>query len=118
RGLRRSRTKPFPNPSQREGNETLSDLFRRAFDGLANAHVGGAATKISAHRFFNVCVRRFRRSFEQRHRAHDLSALAVTALDHVFGDPRLLDRTAHRVLPHAFNRSYLPIANEGNRDYT
>src|SRR4030095_4523362 len=102
-------------PSRRTGNFAGSDpnhssfrmlfawptslqLLRRALDGFTYSHVRRAATKISAHRFFNVLVRGFRRGFQQRDRAHDLSALTVTALNYVFFYPGILHYTAHWIL--------------------
>src|SRR5688572_16075932 len=91
-------------------------LLRRALDGFTYSHVRRAAAKISAHRFFNVLVCWFRRCFQQRNRAHDLSALTVTALNYVFFDPSVLHYAAHRILSHRFNGSDLPIANQCNRN--
>src|SRR5687767_13053447 len=89
-----------------------SNLLRRGLDRFPNPHVRRAATKIAPHRFFNVLVRRFRRRFQQRNRAHYLSALAVATLDDVFLNPGILHNATHRILSDRFNGSYLPIANQ------
>src|SRR5258708_4135601 len=78
-------------------------LLRRALDRFTNANIGGAAAKISTHRFFNVGVGWFRSSFQQRDRAHDLSALTVAALHYVFFHPGILHRTTDGILSDAFN---------------
>src|SRR2546430_11403370 len=98
-------------PAYAGGTDSLSHLFRRALDGFTNSHIGGAAAKIPTHRFFDVRIRWFRGLFQQSDRAHDLSALTIAALDHVFFDPRSLHCPSNRILAHAFDRSYLSIAN-------
>src|SRR2546430_15984493 len=99
-------------PAYAGGTDSLSHLFRRALDGFTNSHIGGEAAKISTHRFFNVLVRWFRGLFQQRDRAHDLSALTVAALDHIFFYPGMLHRPAHRILRYPFNRSDPPITHQ------
>jgi hypothetical protein len=43
---------------------------------------------------------------QQRHGAHDLSALAIATLNDVFTDPRILNYAANRILTHRFNGHY------------
>src|SRR5882762_6332156 len=93
----------------------LLQLLRRALDRFTNANIGGAAAKISTHRFFNVRVGWFRSSFQQRDRAHNLSALTVAALHYVFVYPGILHRTTDRILSDAFNGNDRPITNQRHR---
>ena len=53
---------------------------------------------------------------EQRHRRHDLPALAVATLHHVFFNPRFLNRSSHIILADAFNRYDRSIADMRNRN--
>src|SRR5260370_17046332 len=57
--------------------------------GRPDAVIGAAPADIG-HRFVDVLVGRFRRSFEQRRRRHDLTGLAIAALRDVDRRPRFL----------------------------
>src|ERR1700752_2216906 len=52
---------------------TASSNLRGLLDGLANAHIGPAATDISGHRIVDVGIGRTRVAREQRRRGHDLA---------------------------------------------
>src|SRR5580692_3445524 len=74
-----------------------SDPCRRAFDRLADAYIGSAATDIAGHGRVNVRVLGLRDGIEQRRRRHDLARLAVSALDDLQFQPGLLQsRTIRR----------------------
>src|SRR5712671_2515100 len=81
----------------------LFQLFGRASDRPANAHIGGAAAQVSAHRLFDIRVRRVGLGLQQRDRAHDLPALAVAALDDIPLHPGALYRPAHGIPADAFD---------------
>src|SRR6266704_773592 len=106
------RTSTFLLVQSRFHPNLLRNLGRRALDRFTNSDIGSAPAKISAHRFFNVSVRRFWRSFQQRDGAHNLAALTVAALDDVFFHPGVLHRATYWILLHTFNRGYLPITNQ------
>src|SRR3954470_21506395 len=59
---------------------------RDAPDRAANAHIGSAAAEVPPHRLYHVVFRRMSVLREQRGGGHDLSALAVAALRHLFGN--------------------------------
>src|SRR6266852_1191080 len=99
----------FPPPSLQWARSRL--------DRLANTYIGGATAKISAHRFLYIRVRGFRRGFQQRDRAHNLSALAVPALHNVKRDPHVLHGAANRVFRHRFKRDDWTLADERNGDH-
>jgi hypothetical protein len=67
-----------------------SDLPCSRFDRRSNANVRSTTAQIATHRFLNILVRWFPDALEQCNGAHDLTALAVAALDHVFVNPRIL----------------------------
>src|SRR5271165_2398866 len=60
------------------------------FDRLAYAHVGAAAADISRHGRIDIGIFRVRGAVEQGGCRHDLSGLAVAALDDLQVQPRLL----------------------------
>src|SRR6266540_5611738 len=60
-----------------------------------DALVSPAATDVR-HRGIDLGISRLRFLAQQRRRRHDLSRLAVAALRHVLGDPRLLDAMRRR----------------------
>src|SRR5438067_1053886 len=59
-------------------------------DGAADTHVGRAAADVAGHGGVDIRVARMRIRRQQRGRRHELTALAVTALRHIQGNPRLL----------------------------
>src|SRR5687768_11595978 len=71
--------------------EVMRLLFLGAVDGGADARIGAAAAD-AGHRLVDVLVARMRVAPQQRHRSHDLAALAIAALRHLVIDPRLLHR--------------------------
>src|SRR5437667_10957644 len=71
-------------------------------DGGPNALICAAAANVR-HRLIDVSIGGVRLLGEQGRRGHDLSRLAVTALRHVFRDPRTLHRVG-AVLGQSFDR--------------
>src|SRR5256885_15592071 len=87
--------------SRREGlnggvmvSSSRAERCGRILDRGADLVVRPAAADIAGHRLVDVLVARGLVRGEQRHRAHDLAALAVAALRHVVLDPRRLHRFA------------------------
>lgn len=60
------------------------------FDGFTHPDIGAAATNISGHGGINVRIVGGRRRSEERRRRHDLSGLAVAALNDFEIEPGLL----------------------------
>src|SRR5260370_24326325 len=87
-------------------------LLRSALDRFTDPHIGGAAAEVAAHRFLDVRVARPRNGFEQRDRAHDLPALAITALHNVLVDPGFLDGPADGILVAALAGDDSSLADE------
>src|ERR1700726_4375160 len=58
----------------------------------ADADIGRAAAEVAVHGKIDVAVARLLDFLEQSGRAHDLNRLTVSALGHIMGDPRFLDR--------------------------
>ena len=87
----------FTRPREYNGlKETITndvDFYLAAgarFDRVADAHIGAAAADIARHRRIDIGIVGVRRTFEQRRRGHDLTGLAITALDHFQIEPGLL----------------------------
>src|ERR1041385_1404683 len=70
----------------------------------ADARIRAAAAEVSAHRLLDVLFGRTRRLFEQCNGGHDLPALAIATLDHVFCDPCVLNCSSNRIGSHCFDR--------------
>ena len=68
----------------------------RALDRAVDALIGAAAADVAGHGGVDLRVGRLRRLGEERRRRHDLARLAVAALRHLLGDPRLLQRMRRR----------------------
>src|ERR1700757_1783460 len=64
---------------------------RSRLDGGSDALIAAATTDIARHGFGDLALGRVLVGGEQRRRLHDLAGLAVAALRHVEGTPRLLD---------------------------
>src|SRR6476661_7533322 len=60
----------------------------------ADADVGCAAAQVAGHGKVDVAVARPLDLLEQSGRRHDLPRLTVSALRHILGDPRRLDRVS------------------------
>jgi|SRR5580704_1614879 hypothetical protein len=88
-----------------------STIARGAFNRLADAHIGAAATDVAGHCRVDVGIVRVRHAFEQSRRRHDLARLAVTALDHFQAEPRFLHPRASWRAADAFDRRYGAIAD-------
>jgi len=69
-----------------------SCFSRRALDRGDDLVVGAAAAEVARHVLHDLLSRRAFRPGKQRRRGHDLARLAVAALRHLLGDPRLLQR--------------------------
>src|SRR6185369_88574 len=67
-----------------------SALRRRALDGLSNAHVGATAADVAGHRRVDLGIPGVGSRIEQGRCGHDLSRLAIAALDDFDVQPRLL----------------------------
>src|SRR6266566_9787810 len=80
----------------------MSGSLRGPVNGRPNALIGAAAANVR-HRLIDVSIGGVRLLGEQRGRGHDLSRLAVTALRHVFRDPRPLHGVG-AVLGQSFDR--------------
>ena len=72
----------------------MVSLLRGALDGAHDARIGAAAADVAVHVRDDLLARRLLVLREQRRRLHDLAGLAVAALRHLLGDPRLLQRMA------------------------
>src|ERR1700738_2548317 len=86
-------------------------------NGFADALIGAAAANVAAHEVVDISVRRTGLLGEQGDRRHDLSGLAIAALRHVFGDPRLLDWMVS-VRRQDFDCGDFLSRNAGNRSLT
>src|SRR6267154_2900248 len=80
---------------------TTSD--RRAVNGSPNAQIGAAPADIAGHRGIDVGIAWLRRVGEQRRGRHDLTGLAIAALDDVELEPRLPQRLPYRRLADRLN---------------
>src|SRR5258708_18136245 len=90
-------------------------LLRSALDRFTESHIGGAAAEVATHRFLDVRVAGPRNGFEQGDRAHDLPALAITALHNVLVDPGLLHGPADGILGEALDGDDGSIADQRHR---
>src|SRR6185503_11298612 len=79
----------MPKKSRRVMSFMASTLCS-ALDGRANAAIRAATTDIARHRRTDVGVARVRIGIEQRGRRHDLTRLAVAALNDFLIQPGLL----------------------------
>src|SRR5436853_4923753 len=71
---------------------SMSGLLRRALDGGDDAVVRSATADVAVHVAHDLVARRILVAGEELRRLHDLPRLAVAALRHLLGDPRLLQR--------------------------
>src|SRR5262249_9391992 len=78
--------------------------LRRLLDGVANPHIGAAATDVAGHGVVDVGVGRLRLVDQERRRRHDLAGLAVAALHDLEIEPCLLDLAAFRRLADRLDR--------------
>src|SRR5262249_48906446 len=67
---------------------------------------------------FDLGVRRLGDALQQRDGGHDLAALAVPALDHISGDPGILDRATYVIGPDCLDRHDRPSADERYGEHT
>src|SRR5205823_6149117 len=75
---------------------SLSGGLSGLLDCFANAEIGAAAADVPGHRVVDIGIRRMRVARQQRGSGHDLSRLAVTALDNFTIVPSLLNLGARR----------------------
>src|SRR5882757_9507941 len=71
-------------------------LSARLLDRFANADIGAAAADVAGHRIVYVRIGRTGIALDECRRGHDLARLAVTALNDLAIEPRLLDPGARR----------------------
>src|SRR5262245_1765201 len=87
-----------PNPASMPRREmsvsivVMSGLPAGALDGGDDAVVGAAAADVAVHVLDDLGPARPGIGLEELGRLHDLARLAVAALRHLLGDPRLLQR--------------------------
>src|SRR5881296_2569922 len=87
------REMPWKAMPSNPGFMAASSCFpRRALDRGDDLVVGAAAAEVARHVLHDLLSRRAFRPGKQRRRGHDLARLAVAALRHLLGDPRLLQR--------------------------
>ena len=94
------------------------DFARRAFDRLADAHIGAATADIPGHRGIDIGIVRLWRRGEQRRGRHDLAGLAIAALNDFEIEPGLLHFGAGFRRADAFDRQglYVPLFSEHGGD--
>src|SRR5262245_22123025 len=82
----------WPGAKRKRGSTTRQPLrrCRSALDGLADADVGAAAAYVAGHRRVYVGIVGVRVCSQQSRRRHDLSRLAVAALNDLVIEPGLL----------------------------
>src|SRR5438093_898854 len=75
------------------GPRALHGLYapRGALDRALDAQIRGAAADVAGQRGHDLLVGRVGALRQERRRLHDLARLAVAALRHLLGDPRLLE---------------------------
>src|SRR5262249_56766841 len=93
-------------------------VARSPLDRLADADIGAAAADISCHRRVDVGVVGMRRIRKQRSRRHDLTGLAIAALDDFQIQPGLLDRGSRARSADALDRCNAAIADGADRQQT
>src|SRR2546428_10925133 len=76
---------------------------RRAVNCCPNALIGATSADIAGHRSIDVGIAWFRRAGKQCRCRHDLTGLAITALDDIELEPRLLQRLPYRRLADRFD---------------
>ena len=80
-------------------------------DGFANTHIRAATAYIARHRGIDIGIVRMGRGRKQRRRRHDLSRLAIAALDDFEIEPSFLNLCANGRLANSFNRRHRTIAD-------
>src|SRR6516164_3817149 len=88
---------------------------RGALDRLADAHIGAAAADVSCHRRVDVGIVGMRRVREQRRRRHDLTGLAIAALNDFQIQPGLLNGGSRGRSADALDRGDGAIADGTDR---
>src|SRR5215469_7117050 len=122
-------TSPLCRSERREGersncaSEYIGSLLclalaRGALDRLADTDIGAAAADVSCHRRVDVGVVRMRRVRKQRRRRHDLTGLAIAALNDFQIQPGLLDRGSRARSADALDRGDAAIADGADRQQT
>src|SRR5262249_5464555 len=87
-----------------------SRLTACALDGFADTHIGAATAYIAGHRGIDIGVVGMGDFGKQRRRRHDLTRLAVPALDHFKIEPGPLHAAASLCCGNAFNGGDCPLA--------
>src|SRR5437016_9886457 len=93
---------------------SLALQLGRQMHRLADLLIRAAAADAVAHGLVDIRLRWIRRLGEQRRRRHDLPALAIAALGHVFLNPGLLDGV-RAIGGEPLDRSYLLARDAGDR---
>src|SRR5215475_11259664 len=88
---------------------------RGELDRLADANISSAAANVAAHGVVDIGIGRMRVACEKRRGRHDLSGLAVAALDHFMVEPGLLDLRACRCRADPLDGGHLRLADAVNR---
>src|SRR5258708_32535276 len=70
--------------------------LRGAVDRFADTYIGSTATDVAAHGIIDVGIARMWIACQERRSRHDLSGLAVAALDDLMGKPGCLGLGASR----------------------
>src|SRR5262252_2591791 len=102
-------------PREDIGSLLCLAVARGALDRLADADIGAAAADVACHGSVDVRIIRVRRVSEQRRRRHDLTRLAIAALDDFQIQPGLLDRSSGTRSADALDRGDGAIANDADR---
>src|SRR6516225_5174325 len=90
-------------------------IARGALDCLADADIGAAAADVACHGSVDVRIIRVRRVSEQSRRRHDLTRLAIAALDDFQIQPGLLYLRSAWIGAHAFDRGDGAVADRTDR---
>src|SRR6516164_1956830 len=93
-------------------------VARGALDRLADADIGAAAADVACHGSVDVRIIRVWRVSEQSRRRHDLTRLAIAALDDFQIQPSFLNLCARRRRADAFDRGDGAIADRTDRQET
>src|SRR5262249_29572649 len=102
-------------PDEYIGSLLCLAVARGALDRLTDADIGAAAADVSCHRRVDVGVVGMRRVRKQRCRRHDLTGLAIAALNDFQIQPGLLDRGSGARCADALDRGDGAIANGADR---
>src|SRR5215471_11541372 len=86
-----------------QGGLVSSLRLRRALDGFSDPDISAATTDVAGHPGFDIRIAGMRILGQEGGCRHDLARLAIAALRHLAGEPRLLYCGAGRRLSHALD---------------